>query len=586
MDVIFEHNLAAYLWIVFGPVLLVIGIFGNCLSLIVLIGPSFAKNSAAFGLSALAVVDTGVLVVSLLRQWIYYLTDGFDVRVLFFSFGCKFQAFLSYFLSQLSSWTVVMVTIERALSVLCPLTVRSRITRSRTILFWVFLSCIIFLINAHFFWTIELFLDIHEYDNQTSLETTPFYESKTTRRDELSLVTLGYTRYYVSNQTSHPGNQNAEKYLCFFKIDYLEFSATVLPWLDFFLTVAIPFLLIAFFNILIAICVWRTVSANSLYRHHPSTRQSFRESLSAEENAGNNHDSILKRLSNASDNSRHRRRSSSCANLKFPDQQERRAKKENKSRKCSVSVGGEDNSDHYSDVFYAGARCSRDERNCDKSFNHDKQKLEQRVSNESHSFLKSKFGRPSRDGQQRCSNSPASQSHPPCTQKLSFQSVALSTPRKQFSVRKRDQILAPFTAMLVGLGVMFLMTNAPSGVYFILQESLFAKIADNDDYSKVGPLRLAYAIVNILYFVNHSANFLLYCLTGSKFRMALRKTLRCQKKPIALTQIKLTQKPLALKTPNSRCRCDRGDSEPRGYDDSSLRGFSTRHHKFATMNAF
>lgn len=578
MDVIFEHNLAAYLWIVFGPVLLVIGIFGNCLSLMVLIGPSFAKNSAAFGLSALAIVDTGVLVVSLLRQWIYYLTDGFDVRVLFFSFGCKFQAFLSYFLSQLSSWTVVMVTIERALSVLCPLTVRSRITRSRTILFWVFLSGTIFLINAHFFWTVELFLDIHENDNQTSLETTTFYESKTTRGNELSSATIGYSRYYVSNQTPQPSNQNADRYLCFFKIDYLKFSATVLPWLDFFLTVAIPFLLIAFFNILIAICVWRTVSVNSLHRHHPSTRQSFRESLSVEVNAGNNHDSILKQPSDSSDNSR-KRRSISCANLKLPDQPERRLKKENKSRKCSVSIGGEDSSEHCSDVFCAGPRQPRDERNC-----YDKQKLEQRVSTESDSFLKMKFGRSLRDGQQRCSNSPASQIHPPCTQKLSFQSVALSTPpKKQFSVRKRDQILAPFTAMLVGLGVMFLMTNAPSGVYFILQESLFAKIADNDDYSKIGPLRLAYAVVNILYFVNHSANFLLYCLTGSKFRMALRKTLRCQKKPIVLTQIKLVKKPQALKMPNSRCRCD---SEPRGYDDSSLRGFSSRHHKFATMNAF
>jgi hypothetical protein len=118
-----ENHIATWLWMYVAPALLLIGTFGNVLSLAVVRGcASFRTSSVGFTLSALAVVDTGVLYVPLLRQWLLYLTDyDLDLRRIGGSGGCKLHYFLSYLLSQLSSWTVIVVTIERTVFVALPI---------------------------------------------------------------------------------------------------------------------------------------------------------------------------------------------------------------------------------------------------------------------------------------------------------------------------------------------------------------------------------------------------------------------------------------------------------------------------------
>ena len=122
-DVFAEYHIATWLWTYFAPTLLILGSAGNALSLAVLRGcPSFRNSSVGFTLSALAVVDTGVLWVPLLRQWLLYATDDVvDLRCVTGPVGCKLHYVLSYFLSHLSSWTVVVVTVERTMFVGLPI---------------------------------------------------------------------------------------------------------------------------------------------------------------------------------------------------------------------------------------------------------------------------------------------------------------------------------------------------------------------------------------------------------------------------------------------------------------------------------
>jgi len=127
-----ENSIATWLWVYVAPSLLLIGTCGNVLSLAVLRGcMSFRKSSVGFTLSVLAIVDTGVLYVPLLRQWVLYMTDyTLDLRKIGGSCGCKLHFFLSYFLSQLSSWTVIVVTVERTMFVAMPIVAKVTAHRS------------------------------------------------------------------------------------------------------------------------------------------------------------------------------------------------------------------------------------------------------------------------------------------------------------------------------------------------------------------------------------------------------------------------------------------------------------------------
>lgn len=123
-----EYRIANWLWVYTAPVLLVVGVAGNAVSLLVLLGRAFRKSSLSFTLGALAVIDTAVLCTALTRQWILFLTDDqIDVRTLAGVGGCKLHFFLTYYLSHLSSWTVVVVTIERAVHVGKPITAKVRL---------------------------------------------------------------------------------------------------------------------------------------------------------------------------------------------------------------------------------------------------------------------------------------------------------------------------------------------------------------------------------------------------------------------------------------------------------------------------
>lgn len=164
----FRTYLALMIYV--SPVILVFGTIGNVTSFAVLRTHAFRGCSAAFTLSALAVVDTSVLWTSLLRQWILRQPGGIDVRTIFWSVGCKVHMAMTYYLQQLSSWTLVIVTMERCCCVCLPLVSRRLCTRRRVRRLWFATMCVLLSVNAHFLWTADYGLQRpFETVNETSL---------------------------------------------------------------------------------------------------------------------------------------------------------------------------------------------------------------------------------------------------------------------------------------------------------------------------------------------------------------------------------------------------------------------------------
>ncbi|XP_060578208.1 uncharacterized protein LOC132735284 [Ruditapes philippinarum] len=149
-----QYNIGNFLWIYVSPILIILGTFGNVMSICVLLRPKFRFSTAMFYLTCLSFGDLFTLYTGLLRYWII---KAFDVDVRSFSnASCKIHAFLVYLSLDFTVWVLVTVTIDRFLSVFVPFKARILCTLKRSGLV---IAVIIFLLvvkNMHFFWNVEL----------------------------------------------------------------------------------------------------------------------------------------------------------------------------------------------------------------------------------------------------------------------------------------------------------------------------------------------------------------------------------------------------------------------------------------------
>ncbi|CAH1781378.1 unnamed protein product [Owenia fusiformis] len=159
------------IWRYGAPILMAIGTFGNVCSVIVLSRKRMRKITMNLFLLALAIVDISMLWTGLLRKWIDVLLDV-DFRILSGT-SCKFHIFIQYTLRYLSSWIVMMVSIERFIAVFFPLRVKLVCKR---LTFLIALSTVVVALvglNLHFFWT----FDLVEKDGTLKCETKADYVS-------------------------------------------------------------------------------------------------------------------------------------------------------------------------------------------------------------------------------------------------------------------------------------------------------------------------------------------------------------------------------------------------------------------------
>ncbi|XP_070198812.1 growth hormone secretagogue receptor type 1-like [Littorina saxatilis] len=169
-----EQQLRQNLLLYVPPIFIVLGSVGNLLSFIVLRCRAMVKVSSYHYLASLAVADTLVLYMGLLRLWLGEVTgtdfnDSAD-------WMCKVTVAFSYMASDLSVWLIIAVTVERYIVVCFPLRASTMINTNRAKKVIGFLVLLMFAINLHFFWTVEIVERPVDGKNGGNCEAAPHHQ--------------------------------------------------------------------------------------------------------------------------------------------------------------------------------------------------------------------------------------------------------------------------------------------------------------------------------------------------------------------------------------------------------------------------
>ncbi|XP_025080389.1 probable G-protein coupled receptor 139 [Pomacea canaliculata] len=110
---------ADMIWIYVPPLILILGTFGNGMSIAILSKMNRrGESTVTTYLIALAVSDLLLLYFGLLRLWLYF-EFGFDFMSVS-SFVCKLCKWVVYMSGAMSAWFLVAVTLQRTVSVVWP----------------------------------------------------------------------------------------------------------------------------------------------------------------------------------------------------------------------------------------------------------------------------------------------------------------------------------------------------------------------------------------------------------------------------------------------------------------------------------
>ena len=167
-----EIQLSENLWKYLPPFILVFGTTGNVLSAVVMMRIAFRRSTIGPYFTVVAVSDTVVLYTGLFVNW---LAHSFDVSATSVNVHmCKLIFFSLYWATGISAWLLVAVTWERVMAVssaerACTVG-RSAVRRALWVTFGI--TAVMFLINAHHFWT--LIGVEYEYNGRTYIECKVF----------------------------------------------------------------------------------------------------------------------------------------------------------------------------------------------------------------------------------------------------------------------------------------------------------------------------------------------------------------------------------------------------------------------------
>lgn len=168
-----EYRFLKYLLLYVPPVLIAVGTFGNVLSFVVLRRQPMAKVSSFMYLATLAIADTFVLYVGLLRVWLDELI-GVDIPDTS-QWLCKSSVLVGYMVSDLSVWLIIAVTVERFIVVCHPLRA-SRMCNTKRARFVIgFLTLTLISINLHFIWTVDVVEQPMDGRNVANCEAAAMY---------------------------------------------------------------------------------------------------------------------------------------------------------------------------------------------------------------------------------------------------------------------------------------------------------------------------------------------------------------------------------------------------------------------------
>ena len=184
------------------PVLCITGCIGNSITVIVLGKKRNRASPVSIILLILSISDIFVLFTGYFTEWI---SLQWFVRIRAINnVTCKLHVFFTYFSLMFSSWLLVLITSERAYSVMSPHKARVVCDRRKTLIVIAITALLLLFLNGHFLYGMIIVTD------------------------------------------------EKNKNFCFYIYEgYKDFITNAWIWIDFFVTFAIPFLLIAAGNTLI-----------------------------------------------------------------------------------------------------------------------------------------------------------------------------------------------------------------------------------------------------------------------------------------------------------------------------------------------
>jgi hypothetical protein len=132
----------------------VIGVIGNFLSILVFSRPSLRRRSCAIYFLALAITDIASLCASFIDTVLpSYNNVSLTIKSVFI---CKLNPLMVYFTTDLSNFLLAVASIDRAVSIQCPLKSK-QFCRARIAIYIILIMSIVFLlINGHIFWGFEI----------------------------------------------------------------------------------------------------------------------------------------------------------------------------------------------------------------------------------------------------------------------------------------------------------------------------------------------------------------------------------------------------------------------------------------------
>ncbi|XP_074652744.1 mu-type opioid receptor-like [Tubulanus polymorphus] len=117
-----EFQAAFVIKVILGSVIMLMGTTGNVLSFLVMRSPEMRKSTTSTYLSALSIMDLGVLYLACLPEMIFTIM-GYQ-RYDYSNFTCRWLHFVEFVTTDTSAWILMSVSIERLLSVFKPFTVK------------------------------------------------------------------------------------------------------------------------------------------------------------------------------------------------------------------------------------------------------------------------------------------------------------------------------------------------------------------------------------------------------------------------------------------------------------------------------
>ncbi|VDP65711.1 unnamed protein product [Echinostoma caproni] len=149
-----KSNISLGLYASIPPIFMIVGIPGNLVSMYIWSRRMpMTPGSTSLFLVAMCITDTYVLTHGCLRLWLLGLSKQLiDVRI---RLGCRIPLLLFTFTTDLSSWIIILLCVERVISTRFPIRFKSICHLRNGLIALIGLVVCLMGINAHFLWTVQ-----------------------------------------------------------------------------------------------------------------------------------------------------------------------------------------------------------------------------------------------------------------------------------------------------------------------------------------------------------------------------------------------------------------------------------------------